>query len=160
MNAWIRASLVIGALALLPAASASATPPKAEDLPPGSGLLIPPGGENPGPTYRFEPPPRFPGQLPPTVPPGMLKKRGEPNARPLPRPLLRPLWRHPVNRPVPPRVLPLPLPQPRPFSPVIPLPPPRGAVGHTHPWPAPPPLNAPQPARRPMNLLVRPFGLR
>ena len=63
MNAWIRAGLVIGALALLPAASASATPPKAEDLPPGSGLLIPPGGEDPGSTYRFEAPPRLPGRF-------------------------------------------------------------------------------------------------
>jgi hypothetical protein len=121
MNASIRVGLACGCLTLLLSASARATPPNPDDLPPGSGILIPPGSG--GPTFHLKIPPTFPGQLPPTVPGWMLKKHGEPYPKPLPRPQLRPVPGPRPHLPGPATIIPY---RPKPFSPVIPLPPPRG----------------------------------
>ena len=157
MNAPIRAALVSGCLALLFAAPAWATMPKAGDLPPGSGILIPPGSKNAGPTYHFKVPPTFPGRLPPMVPPWMLQKRGEPTRRPVPRPLLRPNPGPRPNRLAPPRIIPF---RPRPLTPVIPLPPPRVRARQVKPWNVRKPLGqlGPTPHRPPMHPSVLRFA--
>ncbi len=144
MNTRVPIALASGCLALLLATSVWATTPKAGDLPPGSGILVPPGG----PSYYLKVPPTFPGRLPPRVPAWKLKKWSEPYPRPLPRPLVHPRPR-PQPRPVPPRFIPFP---PRPMSPVIPLPPPRNRAPQIIPWPGPKPVGprVPRPIPRPM----------
>jgi hypothetical protein len=145
MNIWIRPALAGACLALLLSAPAWATKPKASDLPPGSGILVPPGCGNSGPHFFFKPPPIYPGQPPKCAPPGTLHRRGDPRYHRIPRPLVRPALR-PHPRPLPPpRFIPrpprpLPPPRfiarpPRPFSPVIPLPPPRGRLLPIQPRP-------------------------
>ena len=151
MNTRISIALASGCLALLLAAPAWATTPKPSDLPPGSGILVPPRSQ--GTTYHFQAPPTFPGRLPPRVPGWMLQKRGEGTPKPLPRPLLRPGPGPRLKRPARPQIIPF---RPRPFTPVIPLPPPRNRAPHVIPWPAPKligphvPMPIPRPIPRPM----------
>jgi hypothetical protein len=141
MNIPIRLGILSGCLLLLGAVPAWATPPNLGNLPPGSGILVPPGQQPPGPTYQLKNPPRFPGQWPETVPPWLLKKHVPPYAKPLPRPLVHPKPGPKPHLPGPAMILPY---RPKPFTPVIPLPPPRGP--QVRPWTIPPRLG---PAGRP-----------